>query len=151
MRYFDQARNEHYFPHVIEPSAGADRGTLALLCEAYTPTPDRKGSKAIMKFSPRMAPIKAGIFPLVNKDGMPEKAEALYKQLQKRWPVQFDAKQAIGKRYARMDEAGTPYCITVDSDTLTDQTVTVRERDTADQQRIGIDQVETFLAEKIDG
>lgn len=152
LRYLDQERsNARYFPHVIEPSAGADRGTLALLCEAYTPTPDRSGSKAIMRFTPRMAPIKAGVFPLVNKEGMPEVAEKLYKQLRSRWSVQMDVKQSIGKRYARMDEAGTPYCFTVDGQTLEDQTVTVRERDTADQQRISIDQVEAFLSEKIDG
>ncbi len=151
MRYFDQEKNERYFPHVIEPSAGADRGTLALLCEAYTPTPDRSGSKAIMKFTPRMAPIKAGIFPLVNKDGMPEIAEKLYKQLRRKYVVQTDAKQSIGKRYARMDEAGTPYCFTIDGDTLTDQTVTVRERDTAGQERVALDRIEAFLDEKIGG
>ncbi len=149
LQYFDQEKNERYFPHVIEPSAGADRGTLALLCEAYTPTPDRSGSKAIMKFTPRMAPIKAAIFPLVNKDGMPEVAEKLYKELRTKHVVQMDVKQSIGKRYARMDEAGTPYCFTIDGDTLTDQTVTVRERDTASQERISIDKVRAYLAEKL--
>lgn len=149
MRYFDQEKNEHYFPHVIEPSAGADRGTLALLCEAFTPTPDRKGSKAIMKFTPRMAPIKAGIFPLVNKDGMPEIAQKLYMQLREKHVVQLDVKQNIGKRYARMDEAGTPYCITIDGDTANDQSVTVRDRDTLEQIRISLDKVGTFLDEKI--
>jgi glycyl-tRNA synthetase len=151
MRYFDQANNERYFPHVIEPSAGADRGTLALLCEAFTPTPDRKGSKYVMQFTPRMAPIKAAVFPLVNKDGMPEVAEKLYKQLRGRWAVQLDAKQSIGKRYARMDEAGTPYCFTIDGDTLTDQSVTVRHRDSLEQERIALDKVSAFMAEKIDG
>ena len=104
-----------------------------------------------MRFHPQMAPIKAAVFPLVNKDGMPEKADAVYKQLKKRWPVQFDAKQNIGRRYARMDEAGTPYCFTVDTETAENQTVTVRERDTAAQERISIDQVENYLAQKIDG
>ena len=115
MKYFDQERAERYFPHVIEPSGGMDRGTLALLCEAYTPDPSRP-SGVFMKFHPRMAPVKAGIFPLVNKDGMPEMAEALSRQLRRRWPVEFDPKQSIGKRYARMDEAGTPYCFTIDGD-----------------------------------
>ncbi|MAE60564.1 MAG: glycine--tRNA ligase [Planctomycetaceae bacterium] len=151
MQYFDQERNARYFPHVIEPSAGADRGTLALLCEAFTPTPDRQGSKYVMKFHPRMAPIKAAVFPLVNKDGMPEVAESLYKELRTDHPVQIDVKQSIGKRYARMDEAGTPYCFTIDGDTLSDQTVTVRDRDTAAQERIGIDKVGAFLTEKIGG
>ena len=150
MRYFDQERNERYFPQVIEPSAGADRGTLALLCEAYTPDPSRP-SGVVMKFHPRMAPVKACIFPLVNKDGMPEIGERLYRELRSRYAVEFDPKQSIGKRYARMDEAGTPYCFTIDSDTLTDQTVTVRERDSLSQERIGLDRVASYLAERIDG
>ncbi|MFA7238023.1 MAG: glycine--tRNA ligase [Phycisphaeraceae bacterium] len=148
LQYFDQAKNERYFPHVIEPSAGADRGTLALLCEAYTPDTSR-ASGVYMNFTPRMAPIKAAIFPLVNKDGMPEVADTLHRQLRKRWNIQCDAKQSIGKRYARMDEAGTPYCFTIDGDTLTDQTVTVRERNTQAQERVALDKVEAYLAEKI--
>jgi glycyl-tRNA synthetase len=151
MQYFDQEKNERYFPHVIEPSAGADRGTLALLCEAYTPTPDRSGAKAIMKFTPRMAPIKAGIFPLVNKDGMPEIAQKLYMELREKHVVQLDVKQNIGKRYARMDEAGTPYCITIDGDTAQKQTVTIRDRDTLEQTTIALDKVGQFLDEKING
>jgi glycyl-tRNA synthetase len=137
-----------YFPHVIEPSAGADRGTLALLCEAYTDDPGRP-SGVVMKFHPRMAPIKAAIFPLVDKDGMPEIAEKLYMDLRNTWSVQVDNKQNIGRRYARMDEAGTPFCFTVDSQTLQDQTVTVRHRDTLQQERLNISQVRAFLAEKI--
>lgn len=151
LAYFDQERgNKRYFPHVIEPSAGADRGTLALICEAYTKDESRP-SKEYMAFSPRMAPIKAGVFPLVNKDGMPEIAEKLHRQLRARHSVQFDVKQSIGKRYARMDEAGTPYCFTIDGQTLEDNTVTVRDRDTQDQQRINIDRVPAFLDEKITG
>jgi len=137
-----------YFPHVIEPSAGADRGTLALLCEAYTDDPGRP-SGVVMKFHPRMAPIKAAIFPLVDKDGMPEIAQNLYMDLRKTWNVQLDVKQNIGKRYARMDEAGTPFCFTVDTQTLQDQTVTVRYRDTLQQERVNISQVRAFLADKI--
>jgi glycyl-tRNA synthetase len=139
-----------YFPHVIEPSAGADRGTLALLCEAYTDDPGRP-SGVVMKFHPRMAPIKAAVFPLVDKEGMPEIAEKIYRDLRTTWNVQLDVKQNIGKRYARMDEAGTPFCFTVDSQTLTDQTVTVRHRDTLAQERIGVDHVRAFLAEKVGG
>ncbi|HWB21101.1 MAG TPA: glycine--tRNA ligase [Phycisphaerales bacterium] len=164
MKYFDQdlqvelqgagkskeeiQQKSRYFPHVIEPSAGADRGTLALLCEAYTPDESR-ASKVYMKFHPRMAPVKAGIFPLVNKDAMPETAERLYKQLRKKWVVEYDPKQTIGKRYARMDEAGTPYCFTIDGDTLTNQTVTVRDRDSQTQERIAIDQVEAYLTRRL--
>lgn len=150
LEYFDQERNERYMPHVIEPAAGLTRGVLVLLCEAYTADANRP-SGVFLKFHPSMAPIKAGIFPLVNKDGMPEVADKLYRQLRKRWTIDTDAKQSIGKRYARMDEAGTPYCFTIDSDTLTDQTVTVRDRDSATQERISIDRVEEFLAEKIGG
>ncbi|MCC6580341.1 MAG: glycine--tRNA ligase [Phycisphaeraceae bacterium] len=164
LKYFDQElqvklQNEgaskdeinaksRYFPHVIEPSAGADRGTLALLCEAFTPDETRP-SGVYMKFQPRIAPIKAGIFPLVNKDGMPEIAEKLYLELRQSWCVQFDEKQTIGKRYARMDEAGTPYCFTVDGETAGTQTVTVRHRDTQQQERVGLDKVGAFLKEKM--
>ncbi len=148
MKYYDQQANEKYFPHVIEPSAGADRGVLALLCEAYTDDPERP-SGVVMKFHPRMAPIKAGIFPLVDKDGMPEIAEKLYMTLRQTWNVQLDVKQNIGKRYARMDEAGTPFCFTIDTQTLQDQTVTVRHRDTLLQERIAISQVNQFLTDKI--
>jgi len=145
--YFDQERNQRYVPHVIEPSAGLSRGTLALLCEAYTP--DDRPSKVFMKFSPRVAPIKAAIFPLVNKNGMPEIAQKLHDDLRKRWVVQYDVKQSVGKRYARMDEAGTPFCFTIDGQTLEDNTITVRDRDTAEQERINIDKVVSFLSEKL--
>lgn len=148
LAYFDQEKNERYLPHVIEPAAGLSRGTLALLCEAYTPDPDRP-SKVYMKFHPRMAPIKAAIFPLVAKEGMPEVAQKLYQELRTKYAVQLDVKQNIGKRYARMDEAGTPYCFTIDGQTLEDDTVTVRERDTLSQERINISQVGTYLAERI--
>ncbi len=148
LQYFDQPRNERYLPHVIEPSAGLSRGTLAMLCEAYTPDPER-ASKVYMAFNPRLAPIKAAIFPLVNKDGMPEVAKKLHEQLRRRWPVQYDAKQSIGKRYARMDEAGCPWCFTIDNDTLSEQTVTIRHRDSLEQERIGIDAVEGWLAERL--
>jgi glycyl-tRNA synthetase len=147
--YFDQEKNERYLPHVIEPAAGLTRGVLAILCEAYTPDPNRP-SGVYMKFHPRLAPLKAGIFPLVQKEGMPEIAEKLFLELRKKYAVQYDAKAAIGKRYARMDEAGTPYCITIDGDTLSDQTVTVRDRDSGTQQRIALDHVRTFLADRID-
>ncbi len=143
-KYFDQEKNERYFPHVIEPSAGADRGTLALLCEAYTKDESRP-SGVFMKFHPRMAPVKAGIFPLVNKDGMPEIAERLHRELRKRHMCEYDPKQTIGKRYARMDEAGTPFCITIDSETLTAQTVTIRHRDTQLQEKMHIDAVPAWL------
>ncbi|MEO0475694.1 MAG: glycine--tRNA ligase [Planctomycetota bacterium] len=138
-----------YVPHVIEPASGLTRAVLVVLCEAFTPTPDRQGSKYILSFKPKFAPVKAGIFPLVNKDGMPEVAMKLYNQLREKFIVEYDAKAAIGRRYARMDEIGTPFCFTIDGDTLENQTVTVRDRDTLAQERIHLDKVEAFLAEKL--
>jgi glycyl-tRNA synthetase len=130
-----------YVPHVVEPSAGADRFTLAVLCEAYSEdkVPDAKGNmeeRLVMKFHPRLAPVKAAILPLVKKDGMPEKAEALYRELKKHFKVEYDDGGAVGRRYRRQDEIGTPFCITIDGDTLKDDTVTIRDRDTLQQRRV---------------
>lgn len=135
-----------YLPHVIEPSAGVDRFTLAVICEAYTEdkAPDAQGKeeeRIVMKFHPRLAPVKAAILPLVNKEGMPEIAEKLYRELKADWNVQYDDGGAIGRRYRRQDEIGTPFCITVDGQTLQDQTVTIRDRDTLQQRRIKLDAV----------
>ena len=130
-----------YVPHVIEPSAGADRFTLAVLCEAFVEedVTDAKGKvekRTVMRFHPRLAPIKAAIFPLVNKDGMDEEAKKLYRELKAHFNVVYDQSGAIGRRYRRQDEAGTPFCITVDGDTMKDGTVTIRDRDTLKQERI---------------
>lgn len=148
LTYFDDERKERFVPHVIEPAAGATRSTLAFICEAYT-VDESRPSPELMKFHPRLAPIKAGVFPLVNKDGMPEIAEAIYRDVRKNWPAQFDAKQTIGKRYARMDEAGTPYCFTIDGQTKEDGTVTVRDRDTGAQDRIDKSRVVDYLRERL--
>ncbi|MBK8266793.1 MAG: glycine--tRNA ligase [Planctomycetes bacterium] len=148
LSYFDDERKERYVPHVIEPAAGATRSTLAFICEAYT-VDESRPSPELMKFHPRLAPIKAAVFPLVNKDGLPEIAEPLYREIRRRWPAQYDGKQSIGKRYARMDEAGTPYCFTIDGQTKEDGTVTVRDRDTGGQTRISKDSVVAFLEEKL--
>ncbi len=148
LSYFDDERKERFIPHVIEPSAGADRGTLAFICEAYT-VDESRPSPELMKFHPRLAPIKAAIFPLVNKDGLPEIAEPIYREVRKRWPAQYDAKASIGKRYARMDEAGTPYCFTIDGQTKEDGTITVRDRDTGAQQRIDKSRVVEYLTERL--
>jgi glycyl-tRNA synthetase len=141
-------QRSRYIPNVIEPASGLTRAVLVLLCEAYT-SDESRPSKEFLKFEPRMAPIKVGVFPLVNKEGMPEVAQKLYMEARTKHTCEFDVKQSIGKRYARMDEVGTPYCITVDGQTLQDQTVTLRDRDTASQQRIGIDKVGQFLAERL--
>jgi glycyl-tRNA synthetase len=133
---------------VIEPASGLTRGVLAVLCDAYEYDASR-ASPEWLRIKPSLAPIKAGIFPLVNKDGMSEIAEKIFLDLRQSMTCQFDAKQSIGKRYARMDEAGTPFCVTVDGDTTKDQTVTVRHRDTAQQERVAIDKLKTYIAEKI--
>ena len=162
LEYFDAERGEllpngsrkgeKYLPHVIEPSAGLDRGVLAILCEAYTEDPSRP-SPELLKLSPRLAPIKAAVFPLVNKDGLPEISEKLHAELNRRFCrqgfIEHDVKQSIGKRYARMDEAGTPYCVTVDGETVKNQVVTVRHRDTGAQDHVAIDQVSDWLAERL--
>jgi glycyl-tRNA synthetase len=148
LEYIDQENGRRYLPHVIEPASGLTRGVLALLCEAYQ-YDESRASPEWLKLKPSLAPIKAGVFPLVNKDGMPEVAEKLYLDLRKTHICQYDAKQSISKRYARMDEAGTPFCITVDGETLKDQNVTIRNRDTAQQERVALGQVKGYLAEKL--
>lgn len=148
LEYIDQENgNRRYIPHVIEPAAGLTRGMLVLLCEAYQ-YDESRASPEWLKLKPSLAPIKFGIFPLMNKDGMPEIAEKLYMDLRRTYTCQYDAKQSIGKRYARMDEAGTPFCIVVDPETLNDQAVTIRDRDTAQQERVSLDKVRTYLAAK---
>ena len=141
-----------FTPHVIEPSAGADRATLAFLCEAYDEdeAPDDSGKaqkRVVMRLHPRIAPIKAAIFPLVKKDGMPEVARDLYRSLKTDFNVFYDEKGAIGRRYRRQDEVGTPVCITVDGQTLNDQTVTIRDRDSLEQQRVHLDDVAAVIRE----
>jgi glycyl-tRNA synthetase len=154
LSYRDDLTGERFVPHVIEPSAGADRGTLAFLCEAYheDQAPDEKGemqTRTVMKFHPRIAPIKVAVFPLVKKDGMPEVAERIYKDLKSEFPVFYDDKGAVGRRYRRQDEAGTPFCITVDGQTLQDKTVTVRDRDSLKQDRIAIDNLAVELKNRL--
>jgi glycyl-tRNA synthetase len=134
-----------YLPHVIEPSAGADRFTLAVLCEAFAEDEIGGEKRTVLRFHPRLAPIKAAVLPLVNKDGMPEKAEALYRSLKKHFNVIYDDKGAVGRRYRRQDEAGTPFCFTIDGQTMQDDTVTIRERDSTQQRRIPIGQVEAEI------
>lgn len=145
LKYFNDQTRERFIPHVIEPSAGADRGTLAFLCEAYQEEQVEGETRLVMKFHPRIAPVKAAIFPLVNRDGMPEKAQALYGELKKEFAVFFDDGGAIGRRYRRQDEIGTPVGITIDGQTLQDSTVTWRDRDTLQQKRLPISQVKEEL------
>ena len=151
LSYFDEERKERFVPHVIEPSAGADRATLAFLCEAYVEDEVGGEKRTVLKFHPRLAPIKAAVFPLVKKDGMPEAAEQLYRDLKRQFNVFYDEKGAIGRRYRRQDEAGTPFCITVDGQTLTDGTVTFRDRDTCRQWRVAASGAVQALRDLLEG
>ncbi len=149
LSYFDDDAKERFIPYVIEPSAGVDRTCLALMCEAYDEDEIQGEKRVVMRFHPRIAPVKAAVFPLVKRDGMPETADAIYRDLQKHFPAFYDAKGAIGRRYRRQDEAGTPFCITVDGQTSQDQTVTVRDRDSLQQVRIDKSRCVTYIREKL--
>ena len=156
LSYFDDQARERFIPHVIEPSAGADRATLAFLCEAYheDTAPDENGKpqeRVVLKLHPRLAPIKAAVLPLVKKDGMPEAAQKIYRALKKQFNAYYDDGGAVGRRYRRQDEIGTPYCITVDGQTLTDGTVTVRDRDSLKQWRIKADDCPAEIAKLVKG
>ncbi|MGQ9575672.1 MAG: glycine--tRNA ligase [Thermoguttaceae bacterium] len=156
LTYFDELSRERYVPHVIEPSAGTDRAALAFLCEAYCEdmVPDEHGvptPRVFLRFHPRLAPIKAAVFPLVKKDGMPEIAREIYAQLKPHLNVFYDEKGAVGRRYRRQDEIGTPFCITVDGQTLKDGTVTMRDRDTLRQWRLHKDECLAELQGRLRG
>jgi glycyl-tRNA synthetase len=149
--YFDQAANERYVPYVVETSIGADRLALVTLVDAYREEEVKGEARVVLGLHPGLAPIKAGVFPLVNKDGMPEVARRIYDDLRPRFAVFYDDGGAIGRRYRRQDEAGTPFGITVDGQTLQDQTVTVRDRDTLAQERVAADRLAAYLGERLVG
>jgi glycyl-tRNA synthetase len=153
MEYFDEARRERYIPHVIEPALGVDRTFLALMCAAYSEDVIDGDTRTVLRFHPRIAPVKAAVFPLVkNKPPLVERARELHARLQRRWNVFYDESGAIGRRYRRQDEIGTPYGITIDFDTIEkDDTVTLRDRDTTKQDRVSEAELLQFLEEKIDG
>jgi glycyl-tRNA synthetase len=149
LEYFDQGRNQRYLPYIVETSAGADRVTLTLLVDAYREEQVEGETRVVLGLHPALAPIKAGVFPLVKKDGMPELATTLYHELRRHFSCFYDDSGAIGRRYRRMDEAGTPFGITVDGDTVTERSVTVRHRDSMQQERVGLDQVAGYVKEKL--
>jgi glycyl-tRNA synthetase len=154
LSYFDDVTRERYVPHVIEPSAGADRAVLAFLCDAYheDEVPDEDGkprSRTVLKLHPRLAPLKAAILPLVKKDGMPEVAIDLYRKLKPHMACMYDEKGSVGRRYARQDEAGTPWCLTIDGQTLSDKTVTLRDRDSLTQTRVPVEEVVDMLRDRL--
>jgi glycyl-tRNA synthetase len=155
LKFFDEQARERYIPYIIETSAGASRSFMAFLVDAYAeeeaPTADGGVEvRTFLKFHRKLAPIKAAVFPLVNRDGMPEIAKKISTTLRPHIRVFYDESGAIGRRYRRQDETGTPYCFTVDSQTLEDQTVTVRDRDSMQQERIAIDKILQYLRDRID-
>ena len=148
--YFDQEKNQHYVPFVIEPSLGADRVTLAFLCEAYDEEivdEAKNDTRVVMRFHPALAPFKCAVLPLSKKLSAP--ATELYHKLQKQFMCDYDEAGSIGKRYRRQDEIGTPFCVTFDFDSETDGCVTVRDRDTMQQERIPMDELEAYIASRI--
>ncbi|MEU8321797.1 glycine--tRNA ligase [Nonomuraea sp. NPDC048881] len=154
LSFFEQDTGERYVPYVIEPAAGVDRATLTFLLDAYTEdeAPNAKGvleKRTVLKLDHRLAPVKAAVLPLSRNADLSPKARDLAAQLRRRWNVEFDDAGAIGRRYRRQDEIGTPFCITVDFDTLEDHAVTIRERDSMAQERIAIDQVDSYLRQRL--
>ncbi len=151
MQFFDPEINQNYIPYVIETSIGLDRMFLLTMCNAYKEEDlsegDKKDSRVVLKFHPALAPVKATVMPLTKKDGLPEKAREIMNMLKLDFNVQYDEKDSIGKRYRRQDAIGTPYCITVDYESLENNTVTIRHRDSMEQERIGIDALHKMIAE----
>ena len=149
LSYLDPETNERYVPYVIEPSLGADRVTLAFLCNAYDVEDLGEGdSRVVLHLHPALAPYKVAILPLSKK--LSDKANEIFEKLSKNFNCDYDEAGSIGKRYRREDEIGTPYCLTVDFDTLEDNQVTIRDRDTMEQVRIPIDEVENYINGKIE-
>jgi glycyl-tRNA synthetase len=156
LSFYDQATEERYTPYVIEPAAGLTRSFMAFLVDAYTEdeAPNTKGGvdkRTVLRLDHRLAPVKVAVLPLSRNADLSPKARDLAAELRTVWNVDFDDSGAIGRRYRRQDEIGTPYCVTVDFDTLEDNAVTIRERDTMKQDRIGLDQVKSYFAERLLG
>ncbi len=150
LSYFDDVSRERYIPYIVETSAGVDRTLLTVLVDAYEEQELEKDTRTVLHLSPSIAPIKAGIFPLVKKEGMPDVAKKIYNDLRPYYNVFYDEGGAVGRRYRRQDEVGTPFCITVDTETLENETVTIRDRDSMQQERVKIDQLHTFLFDRIE-
>ncbi len=151
LEYNDQENNKKYIPYVVEPALGLNRLFLAVLADAYDVEDEgTKEQRVVLRLKPKLAPVKAGIFPLQKKDGLPDIARDVYRKLAKIYPVDFDMSGAIGKRYYRQDELGTPFCITIDYDTKEDQTVTLRERDSKQQERVKIDDLPERLRKRVE-
>jgi glycyl-tRNA synthetase len=155
LEYFDQATGERYVPHVIEPAAGADRATLAFLVDAYDEeVVEREGTgegerRTVLRLHPRLAPVKAAVLPLVNKDGQPELAREVYRAIRARVQAEYDDGGAIGRRYRRQDEIGTPFCVTIDHQSIEDGTVTLRDRDSLEQERLPVEGIAEEIERRV--
>ena len=149
LQVHDEETKEKYTPYVVETAAGASRGFMAFLCNGYEEETVNNEQRVVLRLHPFLAPVKVAVFPLVNKDGMPELASELERDLRKSMKSFYDESGAVGRRYRRMDEIGTPFCVTIDSDTLIDQTVTIRERDSMQQVRVAISAVKSYITERV--
>jgi len=155
LEYFDQGSGERYVPHVIEPAAGADRAMLAFMVDAYDEEfVEREGTgegerRTVLRLHPRLAPVKVAVLPLVGKDGQPELAREVHREVRERVQAEYDDGGAIGRRYRRQDEIGTPFCLTIDHQSLEDRTVTLRDRDSLEQQRVAIDGIAEEIARRV--
>jgi glycyl-tRNA synthetase len=150
LEYFDAAADERYVPYVVETSTGSDRLALLVLADAYHEEEVKGEKRVVLRFDPALAPIKAGVFPLVKKDGMPELARRVYDELRPRLAAFYDDSGAIGRRYRRQDEAGTPFGVTIDGQSTADGTVTVRDRDTLLQERVSVDRLVEYLIGRLE-
>jgi glycyl-tRNA synthetase len=149
LEYFDTASGERYVPHVIEPAAGVGRTVLAALCDAYDEDEVGGGQRTVLRLHPRLAPIKVAILPVVSKDGLPERAQEVFQLLRGQIQAEYDEGGSIGRRYRRQDEIGTPFGVTIDHQTLEDDTVTVRDRDTLEQERVAVDELPATLGARL--
>ncbi len=150
LSYYEEETKERFVPYVIEPAAGADRATLAFLVDAYDEDVAEGETRAVLRFHPRIAPVKAAVLPLLRKAGHPEKAHEVFDLLRRHWVVQYDQAGSIGRRYRRQDEIGTPFGVTVDHQTMQDNTVTVRDRDSMQQERLPVERLVDVLRERIE-
>ncbi len=151
LKYFDEETKEHIVPYVIEPSAGVDRPLLAFLCDAYAEEPDKEEVRVVLHLHPSLAPIKVAVLPLSRKENLAKAAKEIYADLRQCWMVSYDDAQSVGRRYRRQDEIGTPFCVTVDFQSLEDNQVTIRERDSMNQIRVPIAELRNTLQTKLEG
>jgi len=151
LNYLDEETKEHIIPYIIEPSGGVDRSALAFLCDAYDEEPDKEEIRVLLHLHPTLAPIKVAVLPLSRREKLVAVAKQIYADLRQQWMIQYDDAQSIGRRYRRQDEIGTPFCVTVDFQSLEDEQVTIRERDTMNQIRVPINELRTTLTAKLSG